>query len=559
MAGLYVASHVAALFTESINWDEFLLFQRAARAVATGELPGGGRPGLGTLLLLPFVNGCTETFPTVMGMRLFWSLFTFGGLAGFYVLLRKSLRGSATAPAAAALGVALLALVPIFMRWSLQVRTDQGAVALVLWGGVVLLHSAKKNVGWAVLAGALVGLGYLFSQKAIYVFALILLLAAGDVFVSARLLWRRELWRLALLAVGVFAPVALYRFALPVFFELTPTISMDQGLSLFDWYRKVLGFRVYHMMLPTLVPHGLLLLLLFHATFRAIRLRSAQLRPIVVATAILLVGVGVGWFHASAFPYFWMTLGLFPAAALAWGWQGICDMLPKYNRLIALGLWLVLLGLAIPFRLETLENSQHVQRDSFAFIEHNLPSDAKGYQVDGALFCRQEPDPLPSFYGHSLYVHFNGVDGKQRTSEFIDLFKQRQVAFIVHTHRFKNFPAEVRAFWSKHYGLYFGNVSLAGVRLAVDDAATNAFEIIAPGRYRWMSDGDATSSVRIGEQELKNGETLVLSAGAHQAHVTGGKGGYLVYHTPVAPALSPASFHSVEQLAEISGIRLQRQ
>ena len=75
-------------------------------------------------------------------------------------------------------------------------------------------------------------------------------------------------------------------------------------------------------MLPTLVPHALLLVGCVAAgglAWRAPAPASAGAsRPtLLLAFAVLALGAGVAAFHAGAFFYFWMTLGLFPAVAFA--------------------------------------------------------------------------------------------------------------------------------------------------------------------------------------------------------------------------------------------------
>ena len=107
---------------------------------------------------------------------------------------------------------------------------------------------------------------------------------------------------------------------------------MRNGLSSFDFYRKTIGWSQYRAMLPTLVPHFVLLGALAAATLVAWR-RRGPLRPaLTLAWLILILGVAVGSFHAAAFSYFWMTLGLFPALAFAVARQPICDLLPAPDR-----------------------------------------------------------------------------------------------------------------------------------------------------------------------------------------------------------------------------------
>ena len=188
-----------------MNWDEFALFHRTERSATTGRLQGGGRPGLAVAAIAPFVGVVTDTMATVIHVRLVWVGVTLGILAGLFFLLRGAVRNSAQRGHAVALGVAMIALVPVFMRWSIQVRTDQPAIAAALWASVALLASRRRP--WlAAVAGALFVIGYLCSQKAIYVAALGGTIVLGDLAVDVPADRSRELrrsaWRVSWLAAG---------------------------------------------------------------------------------------------------------------------------------------------------------------------------------------------------------------------------------------------------------------------------------------------------------------------------------------------------------------------
>ena len=87
---------------------------------------------------------------------------------GVYFLVRNWFRFSGrpergTLEGAAA--VALLAFLPAFVTWSVQVRSDQPALAAAVWGGVFLLSIGLQR---AAIGGLLFALALLCSQKSIY-------------------------------------------------------------------------------------------------------------------------------------------------------------------------------------------------------------------------------------------------------------------------------------------------------------------------------------------------------------------------------------------------------
>src|SRR5258708_13277631 len=76
------------------------------------------------------------------------------------------------------LGAALPGLFPAFLEWSIQVRTDQVALAGGAWGAVLLLASRRR--AWlALVAGVAFGVGWLGTQKLAYIPVLAALLTAA--------------------------------------------------------------------------------------------------------------------------------------------------------------------------------------------------------------------------------------------------------------------------------------------------------------------------------------------------------------------------------------------
>jgi hypothetical protein len=137
----------ASIYTESVNWDEFNLVHNAAWTLQSNELHAGGRAGLAVLTLLPFVADCENEITVVRRARVLWMLFTLAGLCGFGLLLRRLSPNSRRRNADALLGVSLLALVPDFLVWSIQIRADQFAIAATIWGALRCWHHAIGLAG----------------------------------------------------------------------------------------------------------------------------------------------------------------------------------------------------------------------------------------------------------------------------------------------------------------------------------------------------------------------------------------------------------------------------
>jgi hypothetical protein len=520
-------------------------------------LQGGGRPGLAVVAIVPFVRGCTDTIATVIQVRLAWVAVTLSMLTALFWLLRGAVHAREHRGHAAALGVAMLALVPVFMRWSVQVRTDQPAIAAALWASVALLASRRRP--WlAGVAGALFVLGYLFSQKAIYVAALGGVIVMGDLAVDVPVGWSRELrrsaWRAAWLAVGAAVVMIAWRVTMSLLYDtVAPSGGVAGVLSVFDYYRERFGYRVYRGMLPTLYPHVASLVLLVPALWVAYRGRTAQRRPLLVALAVAALGLAVGAFHTAAFPYFWMTLGLFPACAIALGWPGIAAAVPpRASKLIAIGLWAGLLLVAVPYRREVLEDTQTVQRDTFAFIDRNFNRTARGFNADGGLFCRGDPEPFPVYLREHVERGFGGPDGDRQADLFIAEFRTRPVAFMIDDFLLQPFPGSVREFWSAHYVPYYASALVAGRPLHGPAGNQVEIDIIVAGDYRWSGPG----RISIEGTPVEAGATIRLPAGAHTTTlVEDTQGGVLTLALAEPPRPSPTPFHAWAPIAEIVGAR----
>ena len=573
--GLFVASRAASIASTAVNWDEFALLDRVARTARTGVPDTGGRPGLAEWLLLPLVSACSDEIATVQHARWLWLGLTLCFLGGLYALLLELLRGRPQRHHDAAFGVALLALVPAFLEWSLQVRTDQLALAGGVWGGMLLLVS-QRRAPLALAAGILFGVGYLGSQKLLYAAALAGLLAAGRPWLERDVRPAREALRATLCLAGFGLVFATFRAALGAAFDVPPShpsqhvmtpYQVGRALDLFDFYRNSLGFSQYRAMLPTLVPHALLLiacatagLLVWHRSAAASGRKPArsEAQPsgapangptLLLTLAVLALGAGVAAFHAGAFFYFWMTLGLFPAVAFALALAPLRDtLLPAAARPRALAAALLWVALAIPAAMtavQLLADTQGVQRDSLAFIRRNFEPGDAGFHPERALFCGFSASPLPLYFSQTIYRDFVGPQAEANLAHMEQRFRLEPIKFLVQSFRLNQFPLELRRFWADNYQPYRASVFVAGRRLEGARGATSGFELIVPGRYRWLP-MNAPQPVRIDETLVAAGQVVALAPGPHTAgFVEDATGGMLVLALEDPPGRAPLAFYKV--------------
>ena len=554
LALVFIAVHLLAAVRENVNWDEFALLARSVESIVSGKLIGGGRPGLATLILIPFVEGCSNSVTAVVNARLFWSLFTFAYLGGIYALVshfdgKRWSRGGI-------LAVALIALVPLFQRWSLQVRTDQPALAFATWGGVALLASRRRP--WlGSIAGLLFAIGYLFSQKAAYVVALSGLLAAGAVWLQRDFQLRREAVRLGALVVGGLATYFGYLQLVSLFFDL----QLASATAVFDSMSvyRALGLLVYRSLPVLMLPHQILGILLAVATVRAFLQGSDDLRRCILAWLVLAAGVAVAITHGSRFAYFWMTLGLFPAVALGIGLGPIVRALPPRMGNLALALvGLLLLARAIPQADEITTDTQSIQARTIEFADQNFPRELHGFHPEKALFHRRDPSPFRTFFYPQIRQTFFGPDGPANAKAFIEEFRKRPVAFLIDSHRLRMFPPPVQHFWARHYVRYAEGVYVAGTMLKGEAGTKSEFEVLAPGEYKLILPVQHPKArIAIDGATLEPGAALRLEAGVHAIELLDPiEVALFTLNLPELPDPSTfAPFYDPVALAELDGTR----
>lgn len=514
--GLWLAAHVFWVFRTEINWDEFALLARAHDSLMQGRLLGGGRPGLSTLLLIQIVEGCTNAVTTVVRARLAWTLFVAGILSGLWFTLVRLFHRRQTRMRDALWGVALLTLTPAFIHYSLQVRTDQPAIAFGLLGGVALLASRRHPL-LAALAGLSFALGYASSQKLLYVVALVGVLAAAETFTIDRFRWRRDLLRTVFVVVAGALTVVVYRTLVSLFIAPAAQLDIGNQMSWFAFYREQIGYLYYVVMLPGLVvPVGLAMLVLVRVPIAAAK--SGPLRSVALLVAtIAALGLLVAGFHAGALPYFWMTLGLFPAVAVATGMPLLREWLsPSGLKVLSVLAIALLLATAAHTALEHSTDGLAVQRETMTLVDANFTPEREGFSTKRALFCRDGGEPFPTYFGPTLH-EWTDV----RVDEFIAEFRRRPVVFMIGSRDMEAFPPSVRQFWAEHYVPYAGSLLVPGVRRSTNADGGSEFDVIVPGEYTVHSNAP-DAGMKIDGRLVRTADLVRLEVGSYRVELAQG-------------------------------------
>jgi hypothetical protein len=546
LLGVVVVARVVAIFTLNVNWDEFALLQRAVLTARTGDLVGGGRPGLATLVLVPFAAACRNAVDAVVQARLLWTAMVMGAAVTFWYLLRQVLPPSPHRRVALATGLGLWVLAPPFLHSSTQVRTDQPAILFGLMGGLALLAS-RDRAGLAAAAGALFGIGFLFSQKLLYVGGLVAVLALGHLAIRGDWRLRREGLR-AGLAAGVFLLVVLaYRAVMDRVSVAPAMLPVAGGLRTFEYYGDVIGWRYYRQMAPVLLPQGLALAGLVAVTLVSLRDRARvrAVPEVAVAWAVAAVGVFVLLFHAGRFPYFYMTLGLFPACVGALVAGPILDLLPPRGRIVALGLvWVPLAALAAVQAGALTDQTQHHQRASLEFVERSFPPEARGFEAHAAFACRRDPDPFRVRFAQSVRAEFGGEDGVEHGRGLVEEFRARPVVFLILPPTGHRYPAEAWEFWRTRYVRYHGAVHVPGYAIRGGPGWSGTFEVLRASEYTWRAMSETAAPLEVGGRIVESGATVALDRkGIYPLRLPEGGEGMLVLALPEPPAPDSTPFY----------------
>jgi hypothetical protein len=272
----------------------------------------------------------------------------------------------------------------------------------------------------------------------------------------------------------------------------------------------------------------------------------------------LLLGAVVIVLHGSAFPYFIMTAGLFPALALSMAAGKPLAMAGRSAWPIVVGLVLFCCLQSIWESVEMLDDTQKEQRDTLRLVYESPLRDRRGFHLEGALFCMRDPEPFEVLFSPGIWRRFYAsAAAMQNRSRFMDEFRKRPVAYVVETYRLAQFPQDIRDFLSLHYIWYSHSLYVAGYNLLGAIGAVNV-DVLVPGKYRWDPDPSSKEArLHIDSIELSPGDTIELTSGQHQAQPIGeGARGQLILADLPKPVRDgyPYFYHR-RQIAQLGGYR----
>jgi hypothetical protein len=210
---------------------------------------------------------------------------------------------------------------------------------------------------------------------------------------------------------------------------------------------------------------------------------------------------------------------------------------------VASVLWAVLV---LPGLLQLgflMNDTQAIQRSSLAFVGRNFDSVDTGFHPEGALFCREDPKPFPTFFSQQLYFQFGRDEaaGRHNAETLIERFQTKQVKFLVDSWRMRQFPGEVRRFWAEHYQPYRDSVWVAGRR--IEGEGIRDFELVIDGEYRWLPT-DGSQTIEIDGTKLQPGDRIDLASGTHSARAASAQSpGFLMLSLNDPPGRAERAFY----------------
>jgi hypothetical protein len=206
-----------------------------------------------------------------------------------------------------------------------------------------------------------------------------------------------------------------------------------------------------------------------------------------------------------------------------------------------------------------LTDSQTEQRETMRLVYGSELRNRRGYQVEGALFCSHDPNPIPGMFSQDIWRKFRtGPNASQATNDFISEFRNRPIAYFVESYRLNQFPAAVRTFLSEHYVWYARSLFIAGFELTMQRTGAKEVDVIVAGDYRWIPNPETSGArIRVDATTVGPLKEITLAVGTHAVAADGQlASGFLMLAELPAPVRDayPAFYHS-RQISQLGGRR----
>ncbi len=507
--GLLLVAGVKLLLLarRGFNWDELHLLAVSFRA-STGTLEATGRPGAAQILLAPLTTLPFSHAEIVYlgrgGILLLTALLAWGTFR-----LARSWFGTSAAWAT----LLLLLTETTFLERSTEIRTDTPAVALALWGASL----CEKNRGTSREAWgfACMGLGLLFSQKAIYLVALFLV---GRLLVGRPLLSsppRLLLGTRILGATGAVGGVALVWMGI---------LHAWMGEDLFPFLQRALAGAFQEARNPfyanTVGARWALQSVVRNPFFWALPLmwigarggmgmmgRASLHRREWACLGLSLGVLGVVAFHTARFPYLAITVAPFQAISAGFLWT-------SGRRLLRLPRWGAIPLLLLPLLLRApawTEDQTSLQREVMARAERVFSSTTSYYDPHELLF--RLPNPVGEIFTKGIHELRSGGDGA--TEHFNAKLEKAAPQFYVRSWRIDDLPRGVRIFLNQHFLRWNGNLFVVGFRVDPGEGpGTVTRRVLVEGWFRVQLQGG--NSVWMDDQEVHSHSRIFLNPGEHR-------------------------------------------
>jgi hypothetical protein len=206
--------------------------------------------------------------------------------------------------------------------------------------------------------------------------------------------------------------------------------------------------------------------------------------------------------------------------------------------------------------VDMLGDTQSGQRATLQLVSASKLRDRRGYQVEGALFCARDPDPLPTMFSQDIWRRFkNSPQASRASADFIAEFRHRPIAYMVESYRLHQFPAAILAFFEEHYVWYARSLFIAGFHIESAGGPRDV-DVIVPAAYRWVPDlRNPDATIRVGPTSLHPLAVIVLDVGMHRVALDGpnARGSLMLADLPASGREAYRPFYDSRQILQLGG------